>query len=264
MLLKFLLILLACYLLVMALLFLFQRRLIYLPSGVPGAPPPGQVPVEARTEEGLTLRGWCRPAAGRPGLAVICLHGNGGNRAFFQEDANLYRSGAYQVYSFDWRGYGGNPGNPSEEGLYRDGEAMLARALAETGLPPEKVILHGRSLGCAVAVELARRHDLGGLVLLSPFTSLADTAAGHYPWAPVRLLLRDRFDSLAKAPDVAEPALVVAGGRDRLVPAAQSETLARALPQGTYRLIEEGGHNGLLVNSFDRVRREVEEFLEGR
>jgi hypothetical protein len=128
-----------------------------------------------------------------------------------------------------WRGYGGNPGQPSEAGLLRDAEAGLA-ALTAGGIPPGRIVVWGESLGTGVGVRLAAENPgrIAALILESPYTSLLDLARLHYPVLPAGLLLRDRYDSLSRIGDVGVPALIMIGGRDTLVPPEMGRRLAAA------------------------------------
>lgn len=173
-----------------------QRRLIY-PAPRYAEPPPGTVAgfeeLSLRTSDGLQLRAIYRSARGdRPTL--VFFHGNGDSlRGALLATDRLVAAG-YGLLLPEYRGYGGNPGAPTEAGLYRDGEAAL-HWLRQHHVPPGRTVLVGNSLGSGVATELATREPVAGLVLVSPFTSLADVAARHMRLLPARLLLRDRYDN---------------------------------------------------------------------
>ena len=141
-----------------------------------------------------SLGAWFVPAAGSAdtGMAVLVVPGNGGNRVDRAEFAEGARRRGLAVLLVDYRGYGGNPGTPSEDGLAADADAAVG-ALTELGYPPDRTVYFGESLGSGVVAALQVRHPPAGVVLRSPFTELADVGAHHYPWLPVRALLRDRF-----------------------------------------------------------------------
>lgn len=236
-----------------------QRRLIYLPSGrVPaaGSVLPGAEEVSFDTEDGLRLRGWFVP--GTAGATVLVFNGNAGNRADRAALAAALGRAGLSVLLFDYRGYGGNPGHPSESGLAADARAARGYLLSRPDVRPASIVYFGESLGAAVAVGLAAEHPPAALVLRSPFTALADVAQLHYPYLPARLLLKDRYDSLARIRLVRCPLLVVAGGADGIVPAAQSRELhdAAAEPK-RYVEIPGAGHNDLELLAGDRLVREV-------
>src|SRR3954454_14849977 len=172
------------------------RQLEYFPDSSP-VPSAGVVIASARdlalrTEDGLNLTAWFVPAPrdGDRGTAVLVAPGNGGNRADRAGLAEALRDRGVAVLLMDYRGYGGTPGSPSEPGLTRDADAAVD-ALTEEGWPPDRVIYLGEPLGTGVVIALSVRHRPAGLVLRSPFTELAAVGAHHYPWLPVRLLLRE-------------------------------------------------------------------------
>jgi uncharacterized protein len=188
---------------------------------------PGGVEVVLRTEDGLELRAWSVRAA--PGAStVLVVPGNAGSRADRVPLARALVAAGFGVLLLEYRGYGGNPGAPTEEGLAADARAAHGYLVAELGVAPERVLLLGESLGAAVTTRLAVERPVGGVVLRSPFTSLADVAAVHYPLLPVRVLLLDRFDVVSAVGQVLAPVVVVAGADDEIVPAEQSRAVASA------------------------------------
>ena len=222
----------------------FQRRLIYFP--VAEVPPlsatlPGARIVTINTADGLTLTGWflSPPTAT---AAVLVLNGNAGNRAHRAPLARALLHHGYEVLLFDYRGYGGNEGSPSEEGLALDAAAAVA-ALAEVATA-DRLILLGESLGAAVAARLAVESPPTALALRSPFPSLEAVAAVHYPYLPTRLLLPDRFDTLQSVSMIKVPILVVAGSADSIVPTHLSRAVHEsASVDAQWALIENADHN---------------------
>lgn len=236
-------------LVMVALLWLFQRRLIYLPTveEVPAAASvlPGAEDVRFRTADGLTLNAWFVPEAGGTRRAtVVMFNGNGGNRADRAPlAAELSRAGL-AVLLVDYRGYGDNPGSPSEPGLLADARAARAYLDRREDVDPERIVYLGESLGAAVALQLAVEQPPAALVLRSPFTSLAEVGQLHYPLLPVRALLNDRFDSIRHVRRLQTPVLVVAGERDGIVPPGQSRRIAQAAPNlEGFVLVEGADHN---------------------
>jgi pimeloyl-ACP methyl ester carboxylesterase len=207
----------------------FQRQLIYLPAGRPGETPRQLLEVVVHTEDGLDLTAWYAPATGPPtGTTVLVLPGNAGSRANRVPLARALGAAGSSVLLLDYRGYGGNPGTPSEEGLAADARAAHRYLVGERGVDPARLVLFGESLGGAVATRLALERPVAGLVLRSPFTSLADMAAVHYPFLPAGWLLRDRYPLRETVAEVTVPVVVVAGPDDEIVPFAQSRTVAGA------------------------------------
>lgn len=237
-------------LLLLALVWLAQRRLVYLPdrSAVPAAAAvlPGGTDVTLTTADGLVLGAWYVPA--RPsrdrGLTVLAAPGNGGNREARAPLAAALSEAGFAVLLFDYRGYGGNPGRPTEAGLARDVRAAHDHLVAVRGVAPDRIVYFGESLGAAVVAELATERPPAGLVLRSPFTSLADVGVRHYPFLPVRLMLWDRYPVTRYIAAVNAPTAVVYGSRDTIVPPEQSREVAKRAA-GPVQLTEIAGvdHN---------------------
>jgi fermentation-respiration switch protein FrsA (DUF1100 family) len=222
-----------------------QRRLIYFPS--PGPVPsaasvlPNGRDVVLETEDGIGLGAWYFPA-GRS--AVVVYNGNAGDRSLRADLAVALNRAGLSVLLFDYRGYGGNPGSPTEEGLASDARAAQAWLASRPDVDPERIVYFGESLGAAVAVGLAVERPPAALVLRSPFTSLADVGAVHYPWLPVRRLLLDRYPSIDRIASVRAPLLVIAGDRDDIVPASLSRRLYDgASDPKRFVLVPGAGHN---------------------
>jgi pimeloyl-ACP methyl ester carboxylesterase len=238
---------------VVAGLWALQRRLVYFPDASPAGDAAAVIPtardVTLRTADGLDLDAWLVPArrdADR-GMAVLVLPGNGGNRAGRAGLASMLAREGLTVLLVDYRGYGGNPGTPSEDGLARDADAAVA-LLEQEGFPAERTVYLGESLGTGVAAALAARHPPAGLVLRSPFTDLADVGSHHYPWLPVRLLLRDRFPVLEHVRDSDVPLVVVRGSADEVVPSSLSARVADAAPALLQdKVLRGAGHNDAVM-----------------
>jgi pimeloyl-ACP methyl ester carboxylesterase len=240
--------------LLLALVWALQRRFIYFPdtAQVPSASSVmrGARDVRLHTEDGLTLGAWVVPAeTGRRGVSVLVANGNGGDRSDRAPLARALAAEGMTVLLFDYRGYGGNPGSPSEAGLARDVRAALNFLLEETGTSSDHVIYYGESLGSAVVTELAATgQPPDGLLLRSPFVDLASVGEVHYPFIPVRAFLRDRYALAKHLAHLDVPVTVVYGSEDAIVPPAQSRAVAEVAPR-LRRLVEvEGaGHNSLVL-----------------
>lgn len=250
---------LIAYGVIVALLFLFQRSLIYFPSSHRPEPADHLVPEMTvrtlKTADGLELLAWYRAPQGSDAPVMVYFHGNAGHIGYRGSKIRPYLDAGYGVLLPSWRGYSGNSGSPSEQGLYTDGRAALAFLEAE-GIPPSRWVLYGESIGSGAAVELARARALegspvGAVVLESPFTSLEDMAVFHYPWIPMRWLMRDHYDSLSKIAAIAAPLLIFHGERDRIVPLSFARRLAEAAESSEspgpreMRVIAGAGHNDL-------------------
>ena len=226
-------VLLAVLVVLLTLIWFWQRRLIYLPFGVPRVSAAtvfeGGADVRLRTEDNLQLTAWWAPAIGPArGTTVLVAPGNGGSRALRVPLARALTGRGFDVLLVEYRGYGGNPGFPTEDGLAADVRAAHQYLTEDRGVDPQRLVLFGESLGGAVVTRLATERPVGGLVLRSPFTSLADVGARAYPFLPVRMLLRERYPLREQAQTVRVPVAVVAGAADEVVPAAQSRAVATA------------------------------------
>jgi hypothetical protein len=166
------------------------------------------------------------------------------------------------VLLFDYRGYGGNPGSPTEEGLASDARAAAAYLAGRPEVDPARLVYFGESLGAAVALRLAVERPPAALVLRSPFASLAEVGRVHYPVLPVSWLLRDRFDAAALAGRLDAPLLVVAGDRDGIVPVGHSRRLFAAAPEPKRLVVLEGAdHNDPDLLAGPRLLTELRAFL---
>lgn len=216
---------------VIAMLWALQRQLIYFPDPTPAPPAadviPGARDVTLHTADGLELGAWFLPSPSgeNTGMVVLLAPGNGGNRAGRAGFAEELNRRGLAVLLIDYRGYGGNPGSPSEDGLAADADAAVA-ALQELGYPPHRTVYFGESLGSGVVAALQARYPPAGIVLRSPFTELAAVGAHHYSWLPVRTLLRDRFPVEEHLTHSDVPVTVIYGDRDSVVPTALSARVA--------------------------------------
>lgn len=251
-----------------ALAWFFQRRMIYFPleQEVPAAGSLLDDAEEVRfeTADGLTLHGWFVPAAGGADRAtVLVFNGNAGNRSYRAPLAAALARRGYSVLLFDYRGYGGNPGRPSERGLLADGRAARSWLESRPAADRRRLVFFGESLGAAVALAVAVERPPAALVLRSPFTSLTDVGRRHYPFLPVGWLLADRYPSIERIAGLDSPLLVIAGERDRIVPPDQSRALFEAAPVRRKRFLSlPGGHNDLALLAGDRLIDETIAFLE--
>jgi len=249
-------------LLLLALGWTFQRRLVYFPEGrdVPPAATvlPGALDVELHTSDGLTLGAWHVPPERPDGVTVLVANGNAGDRSLRAPLGRALVGRGLGVLLFDYRGFGGNEGEPSEEGLARDVRAARAFLVDEAGVPASRLLYLGESLGAAVATELAVEHPPAAMVLRSPFVDLAAVGRVHYPFLPVRALLRDRYPLVEHLAAVEAPVTVVLGSQDSVVPPEQSRAVARAA-RSLVDLVEVPGadHNDPVLVAGDTLVRAV-------
>lgn len=252
----------------LALIWTMQRRLVYFPTS--GVPTPGEIgltdvePVTFETIDGISLSGWFFAASGpSPRVTVLVFNGNAGNRAHRGPLAAALHRHGFQVLLVDYRGYGGNAGTPSENGLAIDGRAARAYLAGRLDVDRSRLVYFGESLGTAVAVDLAVEYPPAALVLRSPFTSMADLGQHHYPFLPVRLLLRDRFAAIDRIRRIRVPLLVIAGGHDRIVPIENSRRLydAATAPK-TLLVLPDADHNDYELLAGDEMIEAMVRFLQ--
>ena len=232
----------------------FQRQMIFPgPAGISVAllndvaAQLGATELQIATGDGETLYGWHRTAIGSGSRRVVLyFHGNASSLVAQLELQNLLLGAGWDFVGIHYRGYPGSTGVPSEAGLHKDANAAWTWVTSELGLPPKQVAIHGRSLGGAVAVQLAAIVDPGALVMESTFTSLVELAKEHYRWLPIGSLLAHRFMSRDFASRVSCPVLVAHGSADRIVDVHHGRELARLFRAETYVEVPRIGHNDML------------------
>lgn len=236
------------YVAVLVVLFVMQRQLLFpAGGGLPSLERAGLVglmePVKIATADGLTLLAWYHrpPTPGAP--LIVVFHGNGGTIEIRAAKARTYIGAGFGVLLLEYRGYGGNPGSPSETGLYADGRGALAFAAAQ-GIASDRLILLGESLGTGIAVQMAVEQHVAALVLEAPYSSIADVAQNSYPWLPVRWLVCDRFDSATKIAVVDAPLFIAHGERDQIIPVQFGRALfAAASEPKEAKWLPDAGHD---------------------
>lgn len=235
-----------------------QRQLVATPASV------GLDFEEVRftAEDGVRLHGWYLP--GRPDSPlVLFFHGNAGNISHRVYNLQLLHKLGVSQFIFDYRGYGKSEGEPTEQGTYADGRGALSY-LAGRGWAPSRIVFFGRSMGAAVALQLATEQPPAGLVMESPFTSLKQMGRHHYPLLHLLLgwLLEARYDNLEKIGKLDSPLLIFQGERDAIVPARMARSLFdRARQPKRLHLIAGAGHNDTLEHGGEPYRLAWKEFL---
>jgi fermentation-respiration switch protein FrsA (DUF1100 family) len=231
--------------------YLSQSRLLYLPdlpSRTLGSNPQqagmAYQDVALDTEDHVRLHGWFIAAPPeRRRASLLFFHGNAGNISHRLESIAIFHELGLDVLIIDYRGYGQSTGRPSEKGTARDARAAWVYLAEQRGIPANEIILFGRSLGAAIAARLATEISAGGLILESGYTSVPDLAARVYPFLPVRLLSRFRYDTRKALANVACPVLVIHSREDEIVPFAHGEALYAAAREPKQLLVIRGGHN---------------------
>lgn len=223
-----------------------HRRVLYQPPDAPAAEAPEGTKLRTFTAKDGVAVHVLELTAKKPKRTIVHFHGNAET---VDDSAHLGRElvkRGFSVVLVEYRGYGRSRGvAPDEAGLYADGHAVLD-GLAKEGVSGASLVLWGQALGAGIAVEMARHHEAASLVLVAPMTSTV--ALGRHalpPVLPMSLVMVDRYDSLAKAPSIDVPALVVHGAIDDVIPFEQGEALAKALAHGRLLRVPEGRHDGL-------------------
>lgn len=266
--LRLILLVLAVYGSLVVILFLFQDRLVFLPNvgGRELGASPADIGLDYRevwldTEDGERLHAWWVPHP--QARAVLHFsHGNAGNISHRLDSLRLFHELGLSVLMYDYRGYGLSSGRPSEAGLILDAEAAWRWLLEEAAIAPEQIVLFGRSLGGAVAAELASRQSAGALILESTFTSVPDIAAEIYWWLPVRLLARLQFDARSAVARSRQPTLIVHSRDDEIVSFSHGQALFDAAPEPRAFLELRGSHNTGFLVSGQVYRAGLAEFLD--
>lgn len=195
-----------------------------------------------RTQDRETLNGWFVPYSGAK-ITILMCHGNGGNISDRIWALQKLHAAGVNVFIFDYRGYGKSTGNPTESGLYLDARAAWDYLVIERKLPQSNIVIHGRSLGGAVACDLATNVEAGTLILEATFTSLPDIASRVYPYLPVQALCRFRFNTLNKIQLIHIPVLVAHSREDDLIPFSHAESIYQAANEPKSFFVLHGDHN---------------------
>src|SRR5271157_5364603 len=221
-------VLLGLYLMALIGFFVFQRSFLYFPSHDHVYLSDAHAnrafkEFTVRTEDGLDLKAWYAPATSRP-FTFVFFHGNGDSLYTASPIADPYIAAGYGFLLLEYRGYSGLPGKPTEAGLYADGRAYIRWLMAQ-GIKGDKIILFGHSLGTGVAVQMAGEFQVGGVILLAPYLSIAKMAQVEFPYFPAEYLALDRYESDKKIGKIHVPLLIVNGAKDQLIPPSQGKQL---------------------------------------
>ena len=250
-------------------LYFSQSRLLYYPElpsrtmeATPAAFGLSFENVQLHAADGTRLHAWFVPATASRGT-LLFSHGNAGNIGHRLDSIRQFHSLGLDVLIYDYRGFGESEGKPTEAGTYLDVKAAWDYLLVERRITPQQIVIFGRSLGAAVAAELASQHPSAGVILESAFTSVPDMAASIYPWLPVRLLSRYQYNNLEKIARITSPLLLVHSRGDEIVPYDQGERLFAQANEPKQFLELSGGHNDGNHVSHDIYMETLQRFLDG-
>lgn len=244
-----------------AALYALQDQMLFFPQPVIGAGPSGSdiELVELAADDGTPLRGWLVKSERTPAPLLVYFGGNAEEVSWLAA-ARVELSG-WSLLLMNYRGYGRSQGRPSETRLFADALRLYDWAAARPDVDAQRIAGMGRSLGSGVAVYLATQRALAGLVLVTPFDSITAVAQRHYPFLPVRWLLRHRFDSLSRAGAIAVPTLTLIAGRDTIIPPAHAKRLYERWP-GPKRWIEFPGADHDSISAEPGYWRAIAAFLD--
>jgi len=249
------------------LLYVTQDQQLYFPTTTLQATPEdaglSYEDVWLSSKDGLRLHGWYVPAA-EAAPVLLFFHGNAGNISHRLSSIRVFHDLGLSVLIIDYRGYGQSEGRPSEPGLYQDAEAAWRYLRDERGVPAQRIVLFGRSLGAAVAARLGVTADSppGAVILESAFTSAPDLGAELLPWMPVRRLIRVDYDTRAAVEQLRVPILIAHSVEDEVVPFSHGERLFEAAPEPKRFLTMQGGHNDGFLRSQPNYSRALAAFLD--
>ena len=215
------------YFLVLVFLYFYQRNLLYHPNENNYSEDKILVDIEnvrIKTSDNIELLGWYHEKNLKDFKTLIFFHGNAGSLENRIHKLNHFRDMNINFLIIAWRGFSGNNGNPSEQGLYEDGKSAIDW-LIKKGVSEKNLILYGESLGTGVATHLAQNKNFAGVILETPFTSMIDAAKKFYPYIPVKLLLKDKFENYKKIKNINSPILIMHGEADQLVPFSMGEKI---------------------------------------
>ena len=258
---KFVLVVAACYGLLVVVVYFMQSRMLYLPE-VPGrelamTPADGGMDYEdvsIETADGVTLHGWF--IAGQSSRVLLFFHGNAGNISHRLDSIRQFQDLGLSVLIIDYRGYGQSEGRATERGMYRDAEAAWRYLTEDRGVVASEILIFGRSLGASVASRLAAHHQPLALVVESSFTSVPDIAQDLYPWLPVRWLTRLNHATRDYVKEVRCPVLVVHSRDDEIIPFHHAERIFASANEPRTLLEIRGTHN-------DAFLRDERTYIQG-
>jgi len=223
-----------------------QESMLFFPQPVASTAhlPARATPLEVVAADGTRLRGWNAKGTARPAPTVLYFGGNAEEVSWTISDARWPRE--WTIVGINYRGYGTSEGKPGEPELIADGLAIYDAVVKRDDVDPHRVVVFGRSLGTAIATHVAAERPVAGAILVSPYDSMTAIGKLHYPWLPVALLLRHRFDAVPDAKRSTMPMLAIVGGSDSIIPAERSRALfdAWAGPK-TWQVVPRAGHNDL-------------------
>jgi len=248
------------YFAITVVVYFFQRKLLYHPFS-PQITGKGLIhnfeTINFKTSDNFELKGWFHLKNSNK-KTILFLHGNAGNLDNRIDKLNFLGNMDINFLIISWRGYSGNPGNPSETGLYKDALGGI-EWLNKKGISNDRIILYGESLGTAITTEVAQNKNFAGIILEAPFTSMVDMGQKIYPIFPVRFLLKDKYESKNKIKNIKSPILVLHGRKDKIVPFYMGEKIFEMANNPKFKYFTDLDDH--MMNFDDKLVNEIDLFI---
>jgi fermentation-respiration switch protein FrsA (DUF1100 family) len=265
MILSFLLWIVGFYLVIVLLVYIFQSKLLYFPDKNLITNPEfyglKYEEVKFKTSDEIKIHGWYIPEDSAPYTLLFC-HGNAGNISHRLESIKQFHDFGLNVFIFDYRGYGQSGGGTTEQGTHLDAEAAWNYLTNEKNISPQNIILFGRSLGAAIACQLATQQNAAALIMESAFMSVPKLAAQIYPFLPVRWLSRFQYNNLENIQKISYPVLFIHSRQDEIIPFSHGKRLFSVANPPKQFLEIYGSHNDGFYVSREIYEKGIKEFLE--
>ena len=252
----------ALYLVATLTLYLFQRNLLYYPSENNYSGDRLTIPVEKvkiKTQDNIELLAWYHKKNIIDYKTILFLHGNAGSLENRIHKINHFKDMKVNFLLLAWRGFSGNNGSPTEQGIYEDARSAV-KWLKSNGISEENIIIYGESLGTGVATEISQNKNFAGIILESPFTSMVDAGKTKYPFFPIGLLLKDKYESDKKIKNIKSPILVMHGEVDRLVPFWMGKKMYELANEPKYFFFSEYDDHMMEYN--EKLLNEIKKFID--
>ena len=249
------------YLVIILFVYFYQRNLLYNPSEnnyLNDEIKFSYKEIFIKTDENIKLKSWFVKKDLKKFKTILLFHGNAGNLFNRVYKLNELNKLDLNILLISWRSFSGNKGKPTEKNLYHDAEKVV-KWLNTQGLNNKDIVLYGESLGTGVATELASKNNFGGIILESPFTSMVETAKIYYPYLPVNLLLKDRFNSKNKIKDIKTPILIMHGKKDNVVPQKMGLELFEKANEPKFNYFPENDNHMMEYN--DQLLKNIKLFI---
>jgi len=259
---KILLFFILIYFFIIIFTYFFQRSLLYHPTENNYSEDKILVSIEKvsiKTNDNLKILGWYKNNNLSKYKTVLFLHGNAGTLENRIHKINHFEKINVNFLLVAWRGFSGNKGKPTEKGLYEDARSAV-KWLEEKGIRKNNIILYGESLGTGVVTEIAQNENFAGVILESPFTSMIDAGKDKYPFLPVKILLKDKYESDKKIKNIKSPVLIMHGKVDKIVPFHMGQTMYELANEPKYSYFTEYDDHMMEYN--EKLLNELKKFIQ--